>query len=504
MKPFQIFLIFFIILTLLLVLSFLFPEEGVKGVGGITLRFPRYQELLSKTSEPDHSNISHILEQSKVLVDRDEEEPSQSDSSINIQSGDTIPTDSSKPIFYTGYQPDSLKKLVYPISYPDNDPTVLFPFFRKLENISNMDKPLRILHYGDSQIEGDRITSYIRNKLQEEFGGYGPGLFSPDMVVQHTLSLKQRTSSNWKRYSIKDIRNGIIDHQRLGVMMNFGRYLFPDTTALRDTIIYEAEIEIGPSGLGYSRVEYFDQCNLFYGYNRFPVEFSIEASGLTIRVDTLPANQSFHILSVEIPGKHNRFLVKFKGADSPEIYGISLESNRGILVDNIPMRGSSGLDFSRSDTVLLRRMFNQLNTGLLLLEFGVNVAPNIVKGYTWYENRFYEQLILLRSLRPEMSILVMGISDLSRKVNDSYESYPNIKQIRDAQKNAAFRAGCAFWDTYEAMGGENSMPEWVFADPPLARPDFIHFSNLGSKVIGEMFHNALMEGYHEYLLMRKE
>ena len=280
--------------------------------------------------------------------------------------------------------------------------------------------------------------------------------------------------------------------------MNFGRYLFPDTTALRDTIIYEAEIEIEPSGLGYSKVEYFDQCNLFYGYNRFPVEFSIETSGLTIRVDTLPSNQSFHILSVEIPEKHNRFLVKFKGADSPEIYGISLESNRGILADNIPMRGSSGLDFSRSDTALLRRMFNQLNTGLLLLEFGVNVAPNIVKGYTWYENRFYEQLTLLRSLRPEMSILVMGISDLSRKINGSYESYPNIKQIRDAQKNAAFRAGCAFWDTYEAMGGENSMPEWVFADPPLARPDFIHFSNLGSKVIGEMFHNALMEGYLEY------
>jgi len=94
---------------------------------------------------------------------------------------------------------------------------------------------------------------------------------------------------------------------------------------------------------------------------------------------------------------------------------------------------------------------------------------------------------------------VLGISDLSRKVDDAYESYPNIMAIRDAQKNAAFRAGCGFWDTFEAMGGENSMPGWVFADPPLARSDFVHFSNLGSKVIGEMFHNALMEEYEKFL-----
>ncbi len=498
MKPLQVFLIFFVILLLLLALSFIFPPQGIEGPGGINLRFPTCQELISKPPEPDYSNISHILEQSEVLERETEEPAPRIDSIITTMPEDSIAPDTSRLVTYPVYHADSLKKLTYPLSFPNGDPSSLYPFFRKLEQVQSMDKPLRILHYGDSQIEGDRITSYIREKMQEKFGGYGPGLFSPDMVVQHTLSLKQRVSSNWLRFGVDDMNNKIIDHRRLGIMMNFGRFLFPDTSSLNDSTRYEAKIEIEPSGLGYPRVEYVDRIRLFYGYNRFPVHCEIRVSGETEWIDTLPVNLSLRVFSAEIKGKYDNLLVQFSGADSPDLYAISLESNKGIMVDNIPMRGSSGLDFSRSDTLLLKEMLNELNVGLILLEFGVNIAPHIVKGYKWYENRLYQQLVTLKSLRPGVSILVLGISDLSRKVDDAYESYPNITAIRDAQRNAAFRAGCGFWDTFEAMGGENSMPGWVFADPPLARSDFVHFSNLGSKVIGEMFHNALMEEYKKF------
>ncbi len=498
MKPIQIFLIFFIVLLLLLTLAFIFPPRGIEGPGGIILRFPGYRELLSKPQEPDYSDISHILEQSEVLEKEAEKPALREDSLIATPPKDSITVDAAPTVTYPVYHPDSLKKLVYPMSFPEDDPSILHSFFRKLEYLQSMDKPLRILHYGDSQIEGDRITSYIREKMQEKFGGYGPGLFSPDMVVQHTLSLKQQVSSNWMRYGVKDMNNEIIDHRRLGIMLNFGRYTFPDTTAGEDSVLHEAEIEIEPSGLGYSRVEYIDRIRFFYGYNRFPVHIEINVPGKTAWIDTLPVNRSFRVLSTEISGRYDHLLIRFRGVDSPDLYAISLESNKGIMADNIPMRGSSGLDFSRCDTLLFKEMLNELNPGLILLQFGVNIAPHIVKGYKWYENRFYKELVTLKSLSPGVSIVVLGISDLSRKVDGSYESYPNIIAIRDAQKNAAFRAGCGFWDTFEAMGGENSMPGWVFADPPLARSDFVHFSNLGSKVIGEMFHNALMEEYEKF------
>lgn len=88
---------------------------------------------------------------------------------------------------------------------------------------------------------------------------------------------------------------------------------------------------------------------------------------------------------------------------------------------------------------------------------------------------------------------------MSRKKDGTFESWPNIEKIRNAQRRAAFRAGCAFWDMYAAMGGNNSMPGWVNAEPQLARSDYTHFTYKGSKVIAEMFTNALIKEYKTFI-----
>jgi lysophospholipase L1-like esterase len=45
---------------------------------------------------------------------------------------------------------------------------------------------------------------------------------------------------------------------------------------------------------------------------------------------------------------------------------------------------------------------------------------------------------------------------------------------------------------FEAMGGKNSMPKWVDANPPLAFKDYTHFNGTGAKKIAEMFTDALI------------
>jgi len=71
-------------------------------------------------------------------------------------------------------------------------------------------------------------------------------------------------------------------------------------------------------------------------------------------------------------------------------------------------------------------------------------------------------------------------------------------------KNAAFKADCGYWDLYEAMGGKNSMPSWVFAEPPLATTDFVHFNAKGAKIISKMFYNAFIFEYQQYLKSKKQ
>ena len=48
----------------------------------------------------------------------------------------------------------------------------LYTFFSAIICLKNK-KKVNICHYGDSQIEGDRMTSFIRQRLQTQFGGAG-------------------------------------------------------------------------------------------------------------------------------------------------------------------------------------------------------------------------------------------------------------------------------------------------------------------------------------------
>jgi lysophospholipase L1-like esterase len=79
------------------------------------------------------------------------------------------------------------------------------------------------------------------------------------------------------------------------------------------------------------------------------------------------------------------------------------------------------------------------------------------------------------------------------------KSYPNIQLVREAQKNAAFKARCAYWDLFTAMGGENAIINWSNRQPPLAQKDYTHFTRRGAKLVGEMLYNELMKEYNNYL-----
>ena len=66
-----------------------------------------------------------------------------------------------------------------------------------------------------------------------------------------------------------------------------------------------------------------------------------------------------------------------------------------------------------------------------------------------------------KSAAPGISILVIGAGDMSTMINGEYNSYPFIPKIKEAQKRAALKTGCAYWDLFEVMGGRNSIHTWT-------------------------------------------
>lgn len=488
MKPVHSFIFLFVVIAILAVIGYFHPQE--LKLANIKLKFSNIEKLFEKP--PEKKDISEIVENSTLIDDLETEEK------IIINEDNTVDT--------VRVIADSLFNVVEKLQFLDDNSSVMNSFFQKLISATNQGKNIRVLHYGDSQIEGDRITDYFRNKLQTKFGGSGPGMIPIVPANKISSTVITTYSDNWKRYTIFGKPDTNVKHKRYGSLAAFSRFapILPELDSTNeslseDNIIYESWVKLKKSNISYSTNRSFSNLNLYYGYNQSPVIAELYSGEELLGLKSLHSNQSLNQVSWDVSKETEEFTLKFSGKDSPDFYGISLQEKAGIVVDNIPMRGSSGLEFNKMDLKFLGEMYEVLNVDLLILEFGLNLAPTEHESYKFYENWFSAQLRSLKKLNPNMAIIVIGVSDMSRKTEDYYETWPSIPMIRTAQRNAAFSNGCAFWDLYNAMGGENSMPSWVFADPPLAAKDFTHFSPNGARVIARMFYNAFIYEFNQYL-----
>lgn len=487
MRPGNVLLFLISVLTILFFVSLFFPKDGIKINDEVTLHFLTTDELFAIDTF-EYADISGIISQSNAIND-------------SVLMAELSFEQETEEVFDTvRANADSLRATVHPIEYGPNDSTTLYPFFRQLRRLGSSGDLIRVLHYGDSQIEGDRMTSYIRFKLQQQFGGNGVGLQPAVSLYGYQISLKHTASDNWLRYTAFGNVDTTLEHNKYGALACFARYCpYPNDSVPADTSIKEAWITLQESKRTYNITRTFKQCRILFGDNPEPVLYQLKADGELIDADFLPVGDGLHIKSWHFDESPEELTFIFKGTGSPDFYGIALDGDRGVAVDNIPMRGSAGLVFTRMDANLLAQLYDTLNVKMLILQFGGNVVPYIADNYNYYEQWFYGQLKYLKKLFPDIPILVIGVHDMSIKEKDRFVTYPNLEKIRDALKNATFKAGGAYWDMYEAMGGQNSMPSWVYAQPALAGSDFVHFNQKGARVIAEMFYNALYYEYEKYL-----
>jgi len=475
------------VLAILLALSIIFPKEGIRINDRITLQFLTLGEILGKDTV-QYADISGILASSVAISD------SAYLAMLDPSRGDELRVDTIRA------NAESLKGKIHSIEYPPGDSTLLYPFYRKMRAAKRPWRSLRIMHYGDSQIEGDRITSLIRYKLQSQFGGSGIGMQPPVQLYGYQLSLIHTASDNWNRYTAFGKLDSTLSHNRYGMLGSFARFSpYPDEMDHADDQEYEAWISIVQSKRAYHLTRIFKKCRLYYGNASQPVFYELYSNGELYDADFLEVTEQFKVKNWTFEKTPERLEFRFKSSCSPDFYGIAMDGDRGLAVDNVAMRGSAGLFFTRLDGEMLKEMYENLQVKLLILQFGGNVVPYISDNYVYYERWFYRELSKLKSLMPDLPIIVIGVADMSVKEKDIFTTYPNLEHIRDALKSAAFKAGCPFWDMYSAMGGKNSMPSWVFAQPSLASSDFVHFNERGARVLAEMFYNAFMHVYNAYV-----
>lgn len=455
-----------IILSLLWSISAFFPEEGV-GFGDRKLYFLTLDDVLKN----DSTHSAAALQRVKVLEESLRRQHYQ----------DSLYADSLA--FYTRF----FRKSPLRIRMPNEQGDYLNAFFSELDSCRAQNKVVHILHYGDSQIESDRITGYIRQRLQEKFGGEGPGLL-PAVQPLPSAAVGQTASENIERYIVSGMHQNRAPHKRYGALGQVGMVKGASSISVASRNWKNT----------HANVRTFRNVRLFVGNDK-NLKVRMLSSGKEVGEQTV--NDSLAPLKVftwTLPEAVNRFTLRLSG--SAEVYGMSADGASGVAVDNIPFRGSSGTFFHTMDSTLLSAMFKELNTRLILLEFGGNMMPSIrsTKAIAAYRTRLGEQIAFLRKVCPEAKILLIGPSDMSTKVNGKLGTYPYLEAMIEAMEETALYNGAAFWNLYEVMGGSNSMIEWVRHSPALAAPDYIHFTVRGAERAATLFYETLMVYYDYY------
>lgn len=357
---------------------------------------------------------------------------------------------------------------------PNNDVAYFDNLFKALDGAKN--GHVRIMHYGDSQLECDRISCDLRSRFQDQFGGGGVGLI-PVVQTIPTYTLGQSTSP-------KELSRGLVygpaknraSHNRYGVM---GQVTKVNSVA---KINVEGRAKKYPISAKFNRVKVYAKGGSY--------SVSTESGTLALK------NASSSLFIADLPDTTDFATITLRGG--AEVYGVILESKTGVSFDNIPMRGCSGTIFTSIDSSSMAPFFENENVKLIILQYGGNSVPylNGDKGIANYKNNIKKQIDLFRRLEPTACILFIGPADMATRKNGVMASYPNLPKVIRALREAANESGVAFWDMYSAMGGKNSIVKWVKTG--LAGSDHIHFTPKGANEISEILYKTVNLYYKFY------
>ena len=149
-KPYRSLLLLVYVAVLLAAALFFLPAQ-LNLPNGYSLHFFTMQSLLD-TEGKQYADISDIEEKFTPVTEKP-----------------VISKNGTAPVPETPVT-DTLETR-YKIQFPAGNDTALYTFFRHISALPESEELVRVLHYGDSQIEGDRITAFLRNKFQNRFGG---------------------------------------------------------------------------------------------------------------------------------------------------------------------------------------------------------------------------------------------------------------------------------------------------------------------------------------------
>jgi len=347
-------------------------------------------------------------------------------------------------------------------------------FVERLELTRRQPELTRISYFADSITSGDKITATLRSRFQQAFGCGGPGYVAvfPLRPWHYHSQVALSLSPGWKPYCP-------ISHPSRDRRYGFGG------------------IGIGNQGSG-NTVKFhlktadtsFDVVQIHFLRHPEGGSFAVISGDRRIRtVETQGEKYREDFVRVPVPPSRDLVLESLSGGVL-RLNAVFLEkTGAGVVVDSISLTGARYENWSSLPPGHLRAEIIARAPDLVAFQLGLNESDTGVEPN--YRDLVTDLFVRLRAARP-LSCLVVGPSDKVEKRNGRFRTLPVIHEIARYQKEAALAAGCAWFDTLEAMGGETAIVKWYEHRPRLAMGDLTHITSEGGELMGNLIYHDLL------------
>ena len=341
----------------------------------------------------------------------------------------------------------------------------------------------RIMHYGDSIITSDYVSGTMRRKMQAELGDAGHGFIL--------------VANPWEWYFHNDVAHGAGEgwssSRVTGPTTKDGMYGLGGVTfsgALGASAFF-GTAERGNHGKKVSRFDVY--------YLDTPSGGDVEAKlGTTTETFSTKGEEKIsRIKSFTVPDGEAKLVLRVMSG-SPRLFGVALERDEpGVVYDALGANGARAELLASINPKHLADQMALRKPSLVILQYGTNEseAPGLARDY---EKTLSGVVATIKAAAPNASILIAAPLDRAEtSEGGGLRTKPIIKQLVAAQRRVAKESGVAFWNTFEAMGGEGSMAKWMKTG--LGGGDLTHPTPQGAEALGDLLYKSLTTGFEAWI-----
>ncbi len=358
----------------------------------------------------------------------------------------------------------------------------LRPFYSALAR-TDRPGPVRVLHYGDSTLAGDGIAKTVRRRLKSEFGDGGPGFFVAGMDPRWMRrdDVRVDRSGEWEIFTI--LNGG-----------NQGRYGLGGIVAKPRG--NATGVQFAPARSGQALGQ---KLEIYAQKSRRGDALRLKINGAPVTALRRIEHASFDQWLLEHPEPivSGQLLVQEGGL---EIYGLALETTQGITWETTAVVGIASGSIRQFNADHLADQTRVRQPELIVVMLGGNDAGHggILQGDgKIYRDSYIRAVTVLRRGAPGAACLLMSPTDQAMLDDEGrLRSKQTMARMVELQRQASRELGCAFWDSWQFMGGPNSFARWL--QQGLAWTDLMHLTEKGLNRIGQGLADALLHGHEQH------